>query len=200
VRKLDSSGTQVWAKTDVANAYGIAVDSSSNVYVAYSNAVGTTTVRKLDSSGTEILAPFTDILNISGKGFIDYCLNYHINLSSFRLKIIKDGATILDENNNTAQSKYPFFGIMPSSSLNYVIDNSGYKYIYSSDEGMAQYLYDSNSSSYNTILNPSFPSASEQSVYGCALAIIHQPIYFNQSLQIQVQSINAVLCKAKVRY
>jgi hypothetical protein len=41
-------GVQIWAKTDTPSAYGIAIDSSGNVYVAYGYA------KKLDSSGNQI--------------------------------------------------------------------------------------------------------------------------------------------------
>jgi len=43
---------EVWSKTDVQYGYGVAVDSSGNVYCAH---YGTgKAIRKLDSSGNEV--------------------------------------------------------------------------------------------------------------------------------------------------
>ena len=47
-------GTEIWAKTDVSNGYGIAVDNAGNVYVAHGVSSGSKTVRKLDANGNEI--------------------------------------------------------------------------------------------------------------------------------------------------
>jgi len=60
-----SSGAEIWSLTDVGDAYGIAVDSSGNVYVTYYNNAGSKTVRKLNSSGAEIWS-LTDVGNACG--------------------------------------------------------------------------------------------------------------------------------------
>jgi len=53
---LSELDQQVWTSSDVPNAINIAVDSIGNSYVAYYNAVGTTSVRKLDPNGVELWA------------------------------------------------------------------------------------------------------------------------------------------------
>lgn len=54
VRKLRvSDGSEVWSLTDIGYAYDICTDNSGNVYVAYRQLVGTTGIRKLNSSGVQ---------------------------------------------------------------------------------------------------------------------------------------------------
>jgi DNA-binding beta-propeller fold protein YncE len=51
IRKLDPNGNEVWSKTDVAAALGVAVDSAGNVYCAHND---TRSIRKLDPNGNEV--------------------------------------------------------------------------------------------------------------------------------------------------
>jgi hypothetical protein len=143
---------------------------------------------QLSSSST--YSSLTDILNVTGKGFLESVILYqYSSTNSLRLKVIKDGATILDENSSTTAATY--FGIVQDQSIKHMIDNSG-NYItiidglnYSTTlSGSA--VYNSSTIDRNYIAYPSFPSATEQAVYGCAVAKITEPIYFKASLQIQV--------------
>jgi len=43
----DIAAGEVWSKTDVAYGYGVAVDSSGNVYCAHSVSSGSKAIRKL---------------------------------------------------------------------------------------------------------------------------------------------------------
>ena len=44
------NGNEIWSKTDVGFGYGIAVDSSGNVYCAHYVGSGDKAIRKLDSA------------------------------------------------------------------------------------------------------------------------------------------------------
>lgn len=59
LHKLDPAGNVIWIKHDAAYGWGVAVDSSYNVYAVYTVAESSSTeiemnVRKLDSSGNEL--------------------------------------------------------------------------------------------------------------------------------------------------
>ena len=43
----EAEPNEVWSKTDVANGYGVAVDSSGNVYCAHYVSSGSKAIRKL---------------------------------------------------------------------------------------------------------------------------------------------------------
>lgn len=62
VRKMNSSGVEVWSKVDIGYCSSIDVESTgNNVYVAYNNATGTC-IRKLNASGTQVWAKI-DVFN-----------------------------------------------------------------------------------------------------------------------------------------
>lgn len=63
VRKLNSTGAEVWANTEVDSAYDIAIDVYRNVYVAHNT--NTRVVRKLNANGVEQWAN-TDVLSAYG--------------------------------------------------------------------------------------------------------------------------------------
>ena len=44
------NGNEIWSKTDVDYGYGIAVDSSGNVYCAHNVSTGYKAIRKLDGA------------------------------------------------------------------------------------------------------------------------------------------------------
>jgi len=44
------NGNEIWSKTDVGNGYGIAVDSSGNVYCTHAVDAGSKAIRKLDGA------------------------------------------------------------------------------------------------------------------------------------------------------
>jgi hypothetical protein len=141
-------------------------------------------------SGFGTYSSLTDILNITGKGFLESAILYqYSSANNLRLKVIKDGATILDENANS--QTYHFFGIVQDESIKHMIDNSG-NYITiidgfnNSSVLVNNTVYNSSNSEKNYIAYPSFPSATEQSIYGCAFAKVTEPIYFKASLQIQM--------------
>jgi len=48
VRKLDSSGNEIWAKTDVGGGRGVAVGPDGSVYVTHDVPSGNKALRKLD--------------------------------------------------------------------------------------------------------------------------------------------------------
>ncbi|WP_135552121.1 NHL repeat-containing protein [Paenibacillus cymbidii] len=57
VHKMNSSGGNVWNKTDVDSGYGIAMDPNGNVLAVYAYpASSSTRIRKLDSAGNEVWA------------------------------------------------------------------------------------------------------------------------------------------------
>ena len=93
VIKYNSSGTLVWALTDVVNSHGIAVDSVGNVYVAYYNAVSTITIRKLSTAGIEIWH-VQDSENYALDMAVDVSGNVYVTYESGTKRIRKlDGAT-----------------------------------------------------------------------------------------------------------
>jgi len=147
------------------------------------------------TSSTIAASSLTDILNITGKGFLESVILNDSNTGSAvarRLKIIKDGTTVLDEYSVGTGKTY--FGIVPIAALQYVIDNSGHyigilngnNYSTTLDGSI---VYNSSDSYRNAINYPAFPSSSEQTLDFCALVTIAEPVYFSQSLQIQAQSV-----------
>jgi hypothetical protein len=93
------NGKLIWSKNDNANASSIVVDSNGNIYCAYGNTEGSTTLRKLDSEGNQIWAK-SDVTQ--GKGVaVDatgnvYCAYYNASGKTIRK---------MDSNGNEIWSK-----------------------------------------------------------------------------------------------
>jgi len=96
VRKYNSDGGLIWAKTDVVFAYDVAVDDSGNVYSAHQNSSGTKTVRKLNSSGTELWSK-TEIGYVYGIA-VDSSGNVYVAYNSGVRKYNSSGTLIWSKN------------------------------------------------------------------------------------------------------